>query len=1724
MLSIQTNVASLIAQQNLLVNTNFQSQTIERLTSGYRINSSSDDPAGLAVANSYRSSIAEVTQGVLNANDGISNLQIIDGGISNISQMLDRLRTLATQSASDTFTGDRTTVNSEFQSLLGEIDRQAQSIGLDTNGQFAKALSVYVGGGKTSATGAFSTDNGTVTVDLTGSAVDSRALGLAGMQAVGGTADIGDSSSTHTVEQIVNDANNTTQVGGQSDLYFAGPGFSDGGQVKASINLSGVTDMNTLVDAVNAAIQNAGNGDSQAATAFKNAGVTAVAVTDANGTHLGFTSATTAFQVQAGDVMANAFLGNFATGANGAAIASTVTGGNTAAAASAFSPANVTLQIVGGGLTAPKNITFSSNDQTAGAAIADLVNQVNSDAGLQAAGIGVTNAGAGSPLVFSSYTGEKFSVQVTGDSHDALGFGAFATNTSTLDAPDYTSISGAAAYNAAAASGTANLEFSVNGAGTAGNTVAVNLSGGSATASAVTATTAADVEGKSMTIAVAGGSLDSGAVTVAFGADTAAALTGSWTNVAGQSLTINNGGGAQTVTFAAPTGASATAASTSTWANAAGQSLTYNTGAGGSNGAQTVTFTAAGATAATATAASTSTWANAAGQTLTYDTGTGGGSGTVSFTAAAATAANATAASTSTWANAAGQSLAWTTGGSNASSGTVNFTATPATAANATAASTSTWANAAGQALTWTTGGSNASSGTVNFTTAAATGANATTASENWAAANGETLTYQINTGTVNTINLNAAAATGATATVTGGFSGVTNGQTLDWSTGTGGSSGTVNFNVAAATGASATATWGSGPGTDTLSYNTGAGGEAGTVTFSTPADVYEAANQINTQAGTDLNAQVVGGNLVITSKNVGANTLTFSGSGATDLGIASSYTNGTAAQQLTAAQVAGQITAQAGAYLNAQVNGSGNLVITSKNVGANTMTLTGGTASLTGLGSVTAGAAAGTLTAAQVAGQITTQSNGDLTATVSGGHVVIASNTTGSANTLTLGGTSLANLGLSSGAISNGTNAGTLTANGVAAQITAQAGTYLNAAVNAGGALVITDKATGAAQTLTLSGASALSGVTTVTAGADAGTLTANGVAAQITAQAGTYLNAAVNAGGALVITDKATGAAQTLTLSGASALSGVTTVTAGADGGALTANGVAAQITAQAGAYLSATVNGSGALVITSKNAGANTMTLSGAAALSGVTTVTPGAAGSALDAYGVAAQITAQAGAYLNATVNASGALVITSKATGSANTMTLSGAAALTGIGTVTAGTNGDNTAALVRAAIAAQTSGLTVSGSGSNIIVTDSTPIAGTAHTLTIGGAAATGLGFTGGNATNTGVAGADTAAQQAAIINGTSGIEVNASVNAAGLLVLTALDKGAHAITIDDGTGNAANALGFTTTAGTAVTTTNGTGASVQSVVQQLNNLFAQDTALQQAGLQASQSGGVIAIASSNNTFFRMGTSTSGTNANLGFGVAASTTQYGGATAAGANMSSVDAGGISSTQAISFAALANGGDEQAITISANDPSGAIQSKTITLQNDAMAVRDGRSIDEAVGYINTQLQQSNNPTLQKIVAVKENNGGAEAIDFISSLGSFTVGVGSSVNGNGLNGGAAATETGALTGTGSTISVDTEANALQAVAALSTAVATLGSAQAAVGAGENQLNYAVGLAQSQISNFSAAESRIRDADVAAEAANLTKAQVLQQASIAAMAQANSAPQAVLALLRT
>ncbi|MBS1859983.1 MAG: flagellin, partial [Acidobacteria bacterium] len=264
--SIQTNVNSLIAQENLRVNTNFQNQTIQRLTSGYRINSSGDDAAGLAIANKFRNDTAELTQGVRNANDGISALQIIDGGMNNISKMLDRLKTLATQSASATFTGDRSVLNSEYQSLVTEIDRQAQSVGLSTGGHFVARMGVYVGGGANAA-GTADTANGTIELDLSASAVDTKALGLRTSDfevATKSTADIGSGSAT----SVATIATANSADAGMATFSIAGPGFSG---VQLGVNISGLTTPASVADTINAAIAVAGNSN----TSFRDAGIAA---------------------------------------------------------------------------------------------------------------------------------------------------------------------------------------------------------------------------------------------------------------------------------------------------------------------------------------------------------------------------------------------------------------------------------------------------------------------------------------------------------------------------------------------------------------------------------------------------------------------------------------------------------------------------------------------------------------------------------------------------------------------------------------------------------------------------------------------------------------------------------------------------------------------------------------------------------------------------------------------------------------------------------------------------------------------------------------------------------------------------------------------------------------------------------------------------------------------------------------------------------------------------------------------------------------------------------------------------------------------------------------------------------------------------------------------------------------------------------------------------------
>lgn len=126
-LVITTNVASLNAQKNLVGTTRAMDQSLARLSSGYRINQAADDAAGLAISENLRGQIRGLGQANRNANDGISLVQVAEGGLNEVSNMLIRLRELGVQAASDTI-GDteRKFLDVEYQQLKSEIQRIAE--------------------------------------------------------------------------------------------------------------------------------------------------------------------------------------------------------------------------------------------------------------------------------------------------------------------------------------------------------------------------------------------------------------------------------------------------------------------------------------------------------------------------------------------------------------------------------------------------------------------------------------------------------------------------------------------------------------------------------------------------------------------------------------------------------------------------------------------------------------------------------------------------------------------------------------------------------------------------------------------------------------------------------------------------------------------------------------------------------------------------------------------------------------------------------------------------------------------------------------------------------------------------------------------------------------------------------------------------------------------------------------------------------------------------------------------------------------------------------------------------------------------------------------------------------------------------------------------------------------------------------------------------------------
>jgi flagellin len=121
---IMTNVTSITNQRHMRNTRRMLDQSLERLSSGYRINKAADDAAGLAISEKLRSRIRGLQQAQRNANDGISLIQTAEGGMNEIQNMLIRMRELGVQAASDTIgPKERVYLDIEYQALKDEIDR-----------------------------------------------------------------------------------------------------------------------------------------------------------------------------------------------------------------------------------------------------------------------------------------------------------------------------------------------------------------------------------------------------------------------------------------------------------------------------------------------------------------------------------------------------------------------------------------------------------------------------------------------------------------------------------------------------------------------------------------------------------------------------------------------------------------------------------------------------------------------------------------------------------------------------------------------------------------------------------------------------------------------------------------------------------------------------------------------------------------------------------------------------------------------------------------------------------------------------------------------------------------------------------------------------------------------------------------------------------------------------------------------------------------------------------------------------------------------------------------------------------------------------------------------------------------------------------------------------------------------------------------------------------------
>lgn len=322
---IQTNVPSLNAQRNLGASGEMLATSLQRLSSGLRINSAKDDAAGLAISERMTGQIRGMNQAKRNANDGVSLAQTAEGSLGQMGNILQRVRELAVQSANASNTAsDRQALNQEVSQLIGELDRFAQQTEFNgmrlLDGSFASAT-FQVGANAqqtvTTTTANFRTTNygsnqigvatSSTSTGITGTAVTANSgtvVSASGVMTLRGAAGSGqvDLSTTDSAKSIAGKINSQTQTGitasalTETTLTFGASGSYTldvtGTNSTAQAVTFNITNQSTAAGLADAVTQFNAQASKTGVTARLNDTNTGVTLTAADGSNINLAAAT----------------------------------------------------------------------------------------------------------------------------------------------------------------------------------------------------------------------------------------------------------------------------------------------------------------------------------------------------------------------------------------------------------------------------------------------------------------------------------------------------------------------------------------------------------------------------------------------------------------------------------------------------------------------------------------------------------------------------------------------------------------------------------------------------------------------------------------------------------------------------------------------------------------------------------------------------------------------------------------------------------------------------------------------------------------------------------------------------------------------------------------------------------------------------------------------------------------------------------------------------------------------------------------------------------------------------------------------------------------------------------------------------------------------------------------------------------------------------------------